>query len=151
MLEITNTNSHFCIFWKFWGFFSCIWELILKVHVVLTKRRKTAVYWSHVVSLCRRWWKVKSQPGLEPRAYGVPYKRSNHWAIKTQYIDRIWNTLIPSDTSFMFQKLIFESDLAVLTNRSFLCAVTSYYMKHIFFLNFVLSWLTSISLCIYEL
>ena len=30
---------------------------------------------------CHRWWKVKSEPGLEPRASCVPCQRSYHWTI----------------------------------------------------------------------
>lgn len=46
---------------------------------------------------CHRWWKVKSQPGLEPRASGVPCQRSNHWAIETRYIDWQSHTCEPGD------------------------------------------------------
>ena len=48
--------------------------------------------------LCHRWWKVKSQPGLEPRASGVPCQRSTHWATETRYIDWLSHTWIPGDT-----------------------------------------------------
>ena len=36
---------------------------------------------------CHRWWKVKSQSALEPRASSVPCQHSIHPAIETQYFD----------------------------------------------------------------
>ena len=64
-------------------------------------------------SNCRRWWKVKSQPGLEPRASGVPCQRSTHWAIETRYFDWLSHTWIPGD------KIIWKMDMKGATMLSY--------------------------------